>query len=593
MMTASCSTPARVSFLVVALLSIAVSMTDCTRKKAEPANTIHIPIGAKIKGLDPIQADDEYAGTEVSHAYEGLLQYHYLKRPYTLIPNLAEAMPEVSKDGKTYVFKIKKGVLFQDDRCFKATGGKGRELVADDFIYSFKRLADPALTSSGWWVLDGRIEGLNEWHDEASILGKADYSRALSGLKALDRYTLQIRLNHPLPVFLYMLAMPFTYVVPHEAVETYGQEFMNHPVGTGPYRLTEYNPNQRLVWDRNPTYRKELYPSDGAPGDKEAGLLRDAGKPLPLNDRLVDTVYEEQQPMWLNFLDGKLEIAGIPKDSYAQAVTQGKELSPELKRKGILLTTRPLVDTVHLTFNMADPLMGKNKFLRQAMSTAYNAALFIDTFYNGRAVEAKGPIPPGISGYDPDLVNPYRRYNLAKAKELLAKAGYPGGEGLPPLEYQTLSDSTSRQWTELDQRIFAALGIHLKISTNSWPEFMAKVKGRRGQLWSFDWSADYPDGENFLQLFYSKNASPGSNDSNYSNPAFDRLYERSLSLPDGPGRAALYRRMVGILVEDCPWIFVAHRLGYTLSQAWLRNYKPSAFEHSMAKYWRVSRLAGK
>lgn len=562
----------------------------CTKRKAEPANTVHMAVSAKVKGLDPIQADDEYAGDQVSHVYEGLLQYHYLKRPFTLIPDLAEAMPEVSKDGKTYTFKIKKGVLFQDDPCFKETEGKGRELVADDFIYSFKRLADPGLTSTGWWVFDGRIEGLNEWHDEAARTGKADYGKPIAGLKAIDRYTLQITLTRRLPNFLYTLTMPFTYVVPHEAVEKYGQEFMNHPVGTGPYHLTEYNPNQKLVWDRNPTYRKELYPAEGAPGDKQAGLLEDAGRPLPLNDRLVVTVFEEQQPMWLTFLNGGLELAGIPKDSYNQAITPGKELSPELKQKGIRLWIRPLEDTLHLTFNMADPLLGKNKYLRQAMSEAYNAALFIDTFYNGRAVPALGPIPPGVTGYDPNLKNPYRQYNLEKARALLAKAGYPNGEGLPPLDYLTQTDSFSRQWTELDQRIFGALGIRLKISASSWPEFMAKIRNRRGQLWSFVWGADYPDGENFLQLFYSKNASPGSNDSNYSNPAFDRLYEKSLSLPDGPERAALYRQMVNILVEDCPWIFVAHRLGYTLSQPWLKDYKPNDFEHSAAKYWRVDRL---
>lgn len=589
-MIASRTAPSRTFFFAMALLSMALGLSGCTKRKAEPPNTIHMAIDAKVKGLDPIQADDEYAGNEVSHAYEGLLQYHYLKRPYTLIPELAESMPEVGKDGKTYTFRIKKGVLFQDDPCFKASGGKGRELVADDFVYSFKRLADPALASSGWWVFDGRIEGLNEWRDEASKTGKADYSKPVSGLKAIDRYTLQITLKKPLPLFLYTLAMPFTSVVPREAVEAYGQEFMNHPVGTGPYRLTEYNPNQRLIWDRNPTFRKDLYPSEGAAGDREAGLLDDAGKPLPLNDRLVVTVFEEQQPMWLTFLEGKLDLAGIPKDNYNRAVTAGKELSPELKKKGILLSVRPLADTVHLTFNMADPLLGRNRYLRQAMSMAYNAALFIDTFYNGRAVEAVGPIPPGVWGYDPDLKNPYRQYNLARAKELLARAGFPNGDGLPPLEYLTLSDSTSRQWTELDQRIFGALGIRLKVSSNSWPEFMVKVKGRRGQLWSFEWSADYPDGENFLQLFYSRNASPGSNDSNYSNPVFDRLYEKSLSLPNGPERAALFKRMVSILTEDCPWIFVAHRLSYTLSQPWLKDFKPNDFDRSEAKYWRVDPL---
>lgn len=539
-------------------------------------------------GLDPIQADDLYSGIESSNAYEGLLSYHYLKRPYVLVPLLAESMPEISKDGKTYTFKLKKGVLFNDDAAFKETQGKGREMTAEDVIYSWKRLADPKNTSPNWWTLEGKIVGLDDWHNAASKSGAADYSKAIDGLKAIDRYTLQVTLNQPNSLFLYMLAMPSSAIVAHEAVDFYGKEFINHAVGTGPYRLTEFNPNSKVVWDRNPTYRKELYPSEGAPGDKEAGLLEDAGKPLPLNDRVVTTVYEEQQPMWLNFLSGKIDVSGIPKDNYSQAIAKdGKELTPEMKAKNLHLGIYPSADLTHLSFNMADPLVGKNKYLRQALSLAYDTNQLVELFYNNRALVAQGPIPPTLPGYDPNFKNPYKQYSLAKAKELLAKAGYPDGKGLPPLEYINLSDSTSRQFAEFAQKAFGQLGVQMKVNSYSWPEFQAKIKAKQGQMWEFAWGGDYPDAENFLQLFYSKNGSPGPNDANYSNPAFDKLYEKSLTLTNEKERLAVYKQMVDIVVEDTPWIFMANRVLYYLSHPWLKNFKYNDFEHSKVKYLRV------
>ena len=570
------------------VLGTACSFFACTMKsKLDPPNTIHTYSIAKIKGLDPIFADDLYSGQEVGRVYEGLLQYHYLKRPYILIPHLAEILPEVSSDGKMLTFHLKKGVLFQDDPSFKATGGKGREMTAEDVVYSWKRLADPKLSSSGWWIFDGKIIGLNEWRNASSKAGSTDYSQAVEGLRALDRYTVQIKLIQRSAQFLYFLAMPFSAIVPREAVDTYGKEFLNHPVGTGPFKLQEFNPSSKLVWVKNPTYRRELYPSEGEPGDKEAGLLEDAGKPLPLSDKVIVQIIIESQPQWLNFLAGKLDSSSIPKDNFSQAITASKELTLELKAKGIHLIKAPDVDITHESFNMSDPLMGKNKLLRQALSLAYDQEEVIKLFYNGRAIAAQGPIPPGLAGYDPDFTNPYRQFNVAKAKDLLAKAGYPGGKGLPPIEYATIADSTSRQMNEFLERSLSAIGVSLKVNSYSWPEFNAAIKNRKGQMWGYAWGGDYPDAENFLQLFYSKNSSPGPNDSNYSNPEFDKLYEKSLTLQDTPERTALYRQMAKIVIEDCPWIFGSYRLAYVLVQPWLKNVKVHDFDHGRIKYYRV------
>ncbi len=572
-----------VSIVSIALACSALGLGGCTKKQDEVPKTFHFVALSKIKTLDPVRSDDVYASVEVGHAYEGLLQYHYLKRPLELIPNLAESMPEVSADGRTITFKIKKGVLFQDDPCFKETGGKGRELVAEDFIYSWKRLADPKNLSPSWWILDGKVVGATEWHDEAVKAGVSDYSKPIEGLKALDPYTLQIRLKQRTVQFLYNLAMDQMFVTPHEAVEMYGNDFGTHAVGTGPFRLESYS-QEKVIWRKNPTFRKELYPSEGEPGDKEAGLLAEAGQPLPRADRVITHVVEESQPRWLGFLAGEFDFSDIPKDNYSTAIAPNKELVPELKAKGIVLSKNYRLDVTHTTFNLYDPLFAKNKLLRQALSLAFDSNRYIDLFYNGRAIPAQGPIPPGIAGYDPSLVNPYRQFNLAKAKELLAKAGYPEGKGLPTLELLVPSTTTDRQDAEFAEQMFAPLGVKTKIEMSSWPEFDKKMKDRKGHLWNFGWQADYPDAENFLQLFYSKNVSPGPNDSSYSNPEYDALFEKALSLPDGPERKAVHKKMVAMLMEDAPWIFNAHRIIYIVAQPWITGLKSSLLDHGRVKY---------
>jgi ABC-type transport system substrate-binding protein len=460
-------------------------------------------------------------------------------------------------------------------------------MTADDVIYSFKRLADPQNRSPGWWVLDGKILGLNAWREAASKAGTTDYSAPVEGLTALDKYTLQLKLPQASYQLIYSLQMTFTSIVPREAVEQYGKEFINHAVGTGPWKLSEFNGSAKAVFVKNPTYREELYPSEGEAGDAEKGLLADSGKRLPLADKLVYTIFVEDQPMWLNFMKGTLDTTTIPKDNYAQAVGPDGQMTPDMKAQNIVLHVTPLLDVTHESFNMDDPLVGKNKYLRQALSLAINDKPFIETFYNGRAIPAQGPIPPGLAGYDEKLKNPYRQFNLEKAKQLLAKAGFPEGKGLPTLEYITYSSSTNRQLNEYIEREWATLGVKVKFTTYSWPEFQASIKNRKGQIWSFAWGGDYPDAENFLQLFYSKNGSPGPNDANFKNAEFDRLYEKALALPDSPARTALYQQMQAIVIEESPWIPMVHRLGYNATRSWLKNFKRLDEQHNPAKYYRV------
>jgi oligopeptide transport system substrate-binding protein len=560
-------------------------LAGCTRHDPADDLALHLTLPARIKSLDPIQGNDLYSIIQSSYAYEPLLEYDYLKRPYVLRPRLLTSMPELARDHVTYTFRLRDDVRFADDACFP--GGKGRAVTSDDVIYSWRRLADPKNAAAGWWVLDGKIQGLNDWRAKAAKNGHAEYSAPIDGLSAPDARTLVVKLTKPSPLFLYALAILPTAVVARESVEKYGPEFGQHTVGTGPYRLTENAGGSKLVWDRSATFRTVPYPAEGMPCDRKAGLLADAGKPLPLSPRIVTQINEESLPAWLSLLAGRLDLSSIPKDSYAEAMPAGGELSPELRGKGLRSLEFPQMDLTRVSFNLADPLFGKNKTLRQALSLAFDAAPLIKTFYNGQAVPAQGPIPPGIPGWDPALKNPWRAVDLEKAKALLAKAGYPGGKGLPPIEFVTVAGGTSRQLTDYIERQFAPLGVRLKVEAFSWPEYTKRVMSKRGQMWSFGWMPFFPDAENFLQLFYGKNAAPGPNDMNYANPAFDALFDRARAELDGEKRVALYRQLAKIVIDDVPCIFVAHRTDHYLAQSWLRNVKLHNFAPDQAKYWRV------
>lgn len=572
--------------LIFPLLALALA-TGCTKKRFDEKDvSLNIAIPANVKGLDPINANDLYSGMIIAQINEGLLQYNYLKRPLVLEPKLAEAMPVISKDGLTYTFKIKKGVKFQDNAAFK--DGKGREVTAQDFIYSFKRLADPRNLSEGFWIFDGKIKGLNEW---ASALKseKANYDTAVEGLSAPDAQTLVIKLNDVYHQLNYVLAMQFAAVVPVEAVTKYGKEFLNNPVGTGPFMLekeSDWVRNSKITLKKNPTYRDDFYPSEGETSDKAAGLLVDAGKKLPLVDKVVFSEIIEDQPRWQNGLKGNFDYFGIPKDNFDGAV-KGDKIAPELAAKNMSIEIIPDSATYYIGFNMKDPVFANNKLLRQALSKGYDSKTYIQKFLNGRGVQAQGAVPPGIDGYDESYKNPLSEYDVEKAKALLAKAGFPGGKGLPELTYEAMSDSTSRQGAEFFTQAMDKLGVKSRINSNTWPQFQEKVKAQKSQIFGMAWSADYPDAQNFYQLFYSKNATPGPNGTSFSNPEFDKVYLASLKLAPGAERTKLYLKLRDILAEEAPWIFNAHPLLYKVVHGWTKNVKTSQTNLDSPKYIRI------
>ena len=574
-----------------AALSLALScIIGCGKSEGPPEEdgmVLRLASASHIKGFDPVHAGDSPSIAVMALAYEPLLQYKYLERPYAVEPCLAAEMPEVSADGLVYRFRIRRGVRFVDDPCFAASGGAGRELVAEDFIYAFKRLADVKTQPTGWWIFDGKIVGLDAFYKASTTEDGVDYDRPVEGLRAPDPHTLEIELTGPYPQLLYVLAMTYTAAVAREAVEHYGEEFLNHPVGTGPYRLERWERGSKVILVRNPRWRGETYPTVGEEGDRELGLLDDAGKAVPFIDRIERTILVESQPRWLQFMKGQFDAGGIPKDNYDSAIGPDRELMPVMEGKGIKLLKTPTLVVTYAAFNLDDPVLGAHKRLRQAMAHAYDIERRIEIFANGRAIPAHGPLPPGLFGYDADYRNPYRDYDVDKAKALLAEAGFPGGGGLPVFAYDFVASTTSRQQAELFKREMAEIGIGIELNASTWPQFLERVKGRKAQIWGLAWGADYPDPENFLQLLYGPNSSPGPNGSNFDHPEYNELYDRMRIMPNGDERLRLIRRMVDIVAEECPWILGTHPFAYTLQQAWLKNYKPHEVGHGLARYYRI------
>ena len=578
-------------FLSVAFTAALLIIAGCGHSpSADDANemVLHSILPTKIRGLDPGDIGDVYSSLVASQSFECLYQYHYLKRPYQLIPQLAEDMPQISEDGLTYTIKIKKGIYFADDPCFKQ--GKGRELKASDFVFAWKRIANIKYLSKNWWIFDGKIVGLDEFREYTKTCKSredVDYSRPVQGLQRPDDYTLVIKLKKPWPQITYLLAHLPTAPVAEEAVDYYGRDIVSHPVGTGPFKLKVWHRGSFIEMVRNPSFREQFYPSEAEPDDLGEGLLADAGRRLPIADKISFVLIEENQPRWLQFLRGKIDASGIPKDNFGQAIDASKNLTPQIKQRNIHLKTFRDPSTFWIGFNMEDAVLGKNKPLRQAISCAIDRKRYIELFWNNRDEVAYGFIPPLMKSYNPRIGEIAIHYDADRARELVKQARKIHAK-LPAL---TLSmggtDTLARQIGQFYQRCFKQVGLDVQVEYMDWPTFQDRIKTKSARMFSLGWVADYPDAENFLQLFYSKNASPGPNNFNYSNPEFDRLYEAAAVMPDSPQRTELYQKAERIVVRDCPAAFINHRVAYVLHHDWVGNYKPHVFQYGLAKYRRV------
>lgn len=624
-------------------------------------NILYSAFTERPKHLDPVQSYSEDEITFTAQIYEPPLQYHYLKRPYELIPATAVAVPQphyLDAQGRPlpadadaariaytdYVIEIKPGIRYQPHPAFAEQPAdisafhtladfpnRGtRELVADDYVYAIKRLAHPHLHSPILGLMGEYIVGLKELADELQKSALAERhgwldlrAWSLSGVEALDRYRYRIRIKGKYPQFLYWLTMPFFAPMPWEADRFHSQPGMAeknltldwYPIGTGPYMLTENNPNARMVLERNPYFRGETYPCEGEPEDEGEGLLADCGKPLPFIDKAVFTREKEQIPYWNKFLQGYYDASGIASDSFDQAVQVGAggevSLTPEMQAQGIRLTTSVATSTFYMGFNMLDPLVGGDsaaaRKIRQAISIAIDQEEFISIFQNGRGIPAMSPLPPGIFGYREGQagINPVvydwtdagpRRKDIAVARRLLAEAGWPDGRNAKTGEPLVINLDTTATGVGAKTRIdwlnkqFQKIGVQLVVRSTDYNRFQEKVRKGAVQLFYFGWNADYPDPENFLFLLYGpqgKVRHGGENAANYTNPEYDRLFERMRAMENGPERQAIIDRMLAILHEDAPWVWGFHPKDYSLRHAWLLNRKPTKVGNNTLKYQRI------
>lgn len=609
------------------------------------------------KTLDPAKS---YSADEVrftAQIYEPLLQYDYLKRPYTLVPLVAAQLPEVQyldKEGQVlaadapvgqianslYTITIKPKIYYyphpgfardQNGRYLYQQGNENdlenidtleafsitstRELVAEDYVYEIKRLADPRISSPIYGLMSQYIVGMKEFHDQILSLMKKNAPIDLrvlemSGVKSSDPYQLQIKLKGKYEQFNYWLAMPFFSPIPWEVDQFFNQPGMSehnlklswYPVGTGPYYLAENNPNQRMVLRINPFYRDDYFPvqSDDS-RDREKGYMADAGKQLPIVKSFVFTLEKETIPRWNKFLQGYYDSSAIGSDSFDQAIQIDKngapDLTPEMKALGIRLQTVVSPSVYYLGFNMLDPVVGGNtekaRKLRQAISVAVDFDEYIAIFNNGRGMAAQGPIPPGIYGYTDDK-NPITQQNLQQAKQWLAESGYPNGRELHTgqpllLNYDATSTSGPDDKARFDwmRKQFAKLGIELNIRSTDYNRFQEKMRTGNAQIFMWGWNADYPDPENFLFLLYGPNGKVkygGENASNYTNAEFDQLFDKMKNMPNSAERQELIQKMISIVRQDAPWVFGVFPKEYVLDHQWVYPQKLNVIANNTLKY---------
>lgn len=556
---------------------------------------LHLPMRTDgPKSLDPVRGSTAYDNTAACQIYETLVQYKYLVRPFELEPLLLSEMP-TTEDGLTYHFKLKPDVHFHDDPCFP--GGKGRELVSSDVFYSWKRMADDKNLPKSWWLFEKTIVGFDDYRAQQNAAATFDYDAPVKGFRVINDREFEVVLTEPVQRFMWVLAMFQTSVVPREAAEAYGDKFGRHPVGTGPFTMNEkdWQAGRSMVFHRNPNYHTSFYPSEHMPEDVESGLAKPAGTKLPIVDRVEMTMFVQDQPMWLEFRSNHIDFIQVPAEYFTEAyVKRTQKLKSSFRDEGIESHPVPLLDLIFSGFNMEDSVLGgyedKDKYLRQAISLALDLKERNDAFYNGINIVYDGPIPPGLDGFPEDGVAPtsYRGPNLERARELLAKAGYPGGKGLPKIDYYTSRGGNNQEQTEMMVRQLAAIGVQLNPQLVDFSTLIEAVDNRKAPFFSFAWGSDYPDAENNLALFYSPNASPNSNHFNYARPEYDKLYEQIRVMAPSPERTALYEKMRDMVIEDAPFVGSMARTRFYLVSPRLKNCKPAEVFYNWVKYLDVA-----
>ena len=549
--------------------------------------------------FDPAQITDLYSRTVAAGIFEAPLEYEYLAKPARMRVNTAAAMPEVSADFKTFTFRIKPGIYFADDPAFK---GVKRELVAEDYVYSLKRHFDPRWKSGNLYILENaKILGLNELRKRLIDEKKPfDYDAPVEGLRALDRYTFQVRLGVATPRFLYNFSDgSFSGALAREVVEFYGDKIGEHPVGTGPFRLSAWKRSSRIVLTRNPSFREVFY-DENPPADDprlQAVAARYKGKRLPLLDEVQIAIIEEQQPRWLSFLNREHDLMEELPPEFTPTAIPNNQLAPNLAKKGIQMVRYPRADVSVSYFGMEHPVVGGYEphkvALRRAISLAVDVDREIRLVRRGQAIPAQGVVGPGTYGYDPAFKSEMGDFNRVRARALLEMYGYvdkdgdgwrdqPDGQPLV-LEYSTQPDQQSRQLIEQWNKNMQAIGIRIEFKTAKWPENLKASRAGKLMMWGVGWSAGAPDGDTFLALGFGPNKG-GANHARFNLPAFDVLYQKQRELPDGPERLQVMDEAKKLMVAYMPYKVHVHRIFTDMAHPWVQGYHRNIFVREFFKY---------
>ena len=550
---------------------------------ADPAKVLRIAFPVAETGFDPVRVSDLYSNIVNEAIFERLLTYDYLARPAKLVPMTAESMPEVSEGGRTYLVHLRRGIYFAPDPAFK---GQRRELTAEDYVYSFKRFADPANRAPYGFMLQGKIVGLDEQTEAAKKSGKFDYDATIPGLVALDKYTLRFKLTSADFLFPYTLAhVPFC-AVAREVVEAYGNDVQAHPVGTGPYALKEWRRAAKITLEANPNYRDVTwdFQPDGKSSD-EAIAAAMKGKKIPQIGRVEISIIEESQSRWLAFERKELDYLALPATFVGQALDESNNLKPKWVEQGVSLFRAVDPSVGYTFFNFRDPLVGgfaKEKIaLRRAIIMAYDLPAEIRVIAKNQEIQAQMPIPPGVVGFDASYRS-VNQYDPVLANKLLDYFGYKkGSDGyrtLPDGKPLTIRQATGtaaidREYSELWKRSMDAIGIRMLFEPGKFSDTLKAAKACHVMMWQASWTADYPDGDNFMQLLYGPNTGE-SNNGCYESKAYDALYEKSLTLPPtSVARNHLFIDMSRQMEVDGAWNLHSSPIRNQLIRPWVKGYK--------------------
>ena len=535
--------------------------------------------------LDPAQVNGIYGANIIDNIFEPMLQYDYLARPLKLVPLTLREMPEVLEEGRVYICRLRSGIFFADDAAFN---GKRRELSAEDYAYSFRRLFNPKYLSSQFFMVDGKIDGANALRESAGKTGKFDFQTPIKGLQVLDRYTLRIALTAPDLNFLHVLAMQNLAAVAREVVEKYGDDIHRHLVGTGPYRVVEWHEGQRMIFERNTNFRRDVFSAE--PGSDPAAAeiaARMTGRVLPIIDRVELYFTVESQPLWLSFISGDLDILNNIPVAFRPGAVPGGKLAPNLAREGIRAHHYAYPGLWFASFNMKDPVVGgytpERIALRRAIGLAFDRQAAIDIAMFGAGEPSHGVVPPGVAGYDANFRTDVFTQDVPRARALLDTYGYVDRDGDGwredpqgrPLSLEILTPPEPRfvPWDELYTKAFAAIGLRLNIKKLHQTEITHLQQLAKSQITFDAWNMDFPDGEDFY-IILAGSAAGFSNMSHFKLPEFDALFEKTKRLRDSPARNALYRQMDKLMLAYMPIVNHLFLRRSAVTQPWVIGYLP-------------------